>query len=629
MATYSDSVNPNDTTFPNPSDASSENQAALGDLRRFTQRPSVRAAGISTLALALLGVMSRPVFWLDSKYLDSPPDNEQVVPESVGPNAVADDSTGTQTIVLPTNPFSDNNQADENLDGSTGSTTAESVVSDSAATGPLGRFRSPTAPGEVNPAPSSEASSEASSEETTAEPPQEEDLETPAPATEKPPLQLDLSAVLQGPPTAVFQSDGSTPLTAFVPVLPDLPVDNPQIVEEPVSPESIRIAVIERIEESSYVEPEPIEPDIAALGPASIAVDQFTITGNQEFDDETLARIAWEAATNGDLDGPPPGPIELARSQLIQASDAITQYYLEENYISSGAYIPEESWASGIPEIRVLEGTIEAIEVDVQGPGLKLEPSYVADRLALVTRGALNLDELVEGVRLLEQDPLIEQITTEIEPGTENGTSILAVEVIQDDGFDVNLSATNDNSPSVGSSGQEISISQANLVGIGDRLRLGYERTSGSDRWNFGYSLPLNARNGTLSFNVNTVESEVIEEPFDILGIESSSQTYELSFRQPLILTPTEEFALSLTGYHRNSEGAFLEALLGEAQPFPTRGSDLQGRTRISALRFGQNWIKRQPKQVISLLSEFSLGIGALNATINPIRPDSRFFLWR
>ena len=50
----------------------------------------------------------------------------------------------------------------------------------------------------------------------------------------------------------------------------------------------------------------------------------------------------------------------------------------------------------------------------------------------------------------------------------------------------------------------------------------------------------------------------------------------------------------------------------------------------MTALRFGQEYAQRSAEQVISLLSRFSVGIGAMGATANadPNLPDARFFSW-
>ncbi len=65
-------------------------------------------------------------------------------------------------------------------------------------------------------------------------------------------------------------------------------------------------------------------------------------------------------------------------------------------------------------------------------------------------------------------------------------------------------------------------------------------------------------------------------------------------------------------------------------KPYPlSQDADEQGRTRISALRFFQEWTQRDTRQVIAARSQFNLGVGAIDATVNEKRPDSRFFSWQ
>lgn len=46
-------------------------------------------------------------------------------------------------------------------------------------------------------------------------------------------------------------------------------------------------------------------------------------------------------------------------------------------------------------------------------------------------------------------------------------------------------------------------------------------------------------------------------------------------------------------------------------------------------MRFFQDWTQRSGREVLFARSQFSLGVGALNATLNANEPDSRFFAWR
>ena len=59
-------------------------------------------------------------------------------------------------------------------------------------------------------------------------------------------------------------------------------------------------------------------------------------------------------------------------------------------------------------------------------------------------------------------------------------------------------------------------------------------------------------------------------------------------------------------------------------------GADENGETRISALRFSQDYTKRTLQDVFALRSQFNVGLDVLNSSVNPDpEPDSRFFAWR
>ena len=163
-----------------------------------------------------------------------------------------------------------------------------------------------------------------------------------------------------------------------------------------------------------------------------------------------------------------------------------------------------------------------------------------------------------------------------------------------------------------------------------------YFNTDGSNKVDASYKVPINPRNGTLSFNFNYQDNDVVEPPFDELDIESESTYYELGLRQPILQTINnqtqtfDEVALSLTAFWRESKSF----LLGTPFPF-SLGANEDGETRIFALRFSQEWTRRNANSVFALRSEFSVGLDAFDATTNEQIPgveripDSRFFAWR
>lgn len=342
-----------------------------------------------------------------------------------------------------------------------------------------------------------------------------------------------------------------------------------------------------------------------------ITVKEFDFTGNTAFSDEELAEATKEFTNR---------PITFA--ELLNARTTVTQLYVNNGYATSGAFIPPQPLTQDTVTIEIVEGGLEEIQVN----GLRrLRPNYVRSRIAVANPKPLNVPHLLESLRLLQLDPLIENISAELSTGSGPGTSLLIVDIIEANTWSYQLVANNGRSPSVGSFRRGASITQANLLGFGDGVTLSYTNTDGSDEIEVEYTLPVNPRNGEVSFSFSNTSSEIIEDPFNLLDIQSDSTSFDLRFRQPLLETPTQELAVGLTASRRNTETVFLEERFG----FPSLGADEDGRIRVSALRFFQEWTKRSASEVFALRSQFNLGLGIFDATVNDDEPDSRFFSWR
>ncbi|MCC5615244.1 ShlB/FhaC/HecB family hemolysin secretion/activation protein [Nostoc sp. CHAB 5836] len=345
-------------------------------------------------------------------------------------------------------------------------------------------------------------------------------------------------------------------------------------------------------------------------------VKQFQVVGSTVFSPEKLNQILADFLNK---------PITFA--QLLEARSKITELYIQEGYITSGAYIPEQALTGGVVRIQVIEGALE----DIQITGTRrLNPNYIRSRIGLGASTPLNQKRLLESLQLLQLNPLIQNLSAELSAGSRAGANLLAIKVTEADSFNIQTILDNGRSPSVGSFRRQLQINEANLLGFGDSISLGYSNTDGSNTIDASYTFPVNPRNGTLSFSYGNTSANVIERPFNILDIESASQYYELTFRQPLLQTLNQEFAFGITASRRESD---ISSSLVEEYEVPlfvlSPGADEEGRTRVSALRFFQEWTSRNSQEVIAARSQFSLGIGGFNATINETAPDSRFFAWQ
>jgi hemolysin activation/secretion protein len=347
--------------------------------------------------------------------------------------------------------------------------------------------------------------------------------------------------------------------------------------------------------------------------PGSITINRFEFEGNTAFRNQELADVVAPFTNR---------PITFA--ELLQVETAITKKYIQAGYINSGAVILAGQTLSpggAIVKIQVIEGGIE--EILISGTK-RLRPGYVKSRLKLATARPLNQNKLLEALQLLQLDPLIQTISADLSAGSRPESGILTVKVQEAKSFKTELFADNNRAPSVGSFRRGLRVNQGNLLGFGDGIALEYANSSGSNALNLSYRIPVNARNGAVTLSGGVSFTNVIEKPFNSLDITGNSYSVDVSFRQPIIQTPRDEFALGITASRQESSNK----LLGINFPL-SPGADNNGKTRISALRLFQDWTRRRSKDVFSVRSQFNAGLGILDATINDQPPDGRFFDWR
>ena len=305
---------------------------------------------------------------------------------------------------------------------------------------------------------------------------------------------------------------------------------------------------------------------------------------------------------------------------LLAIRAAITDLYTSRGYTTSGAFLPSQDVTDGVIKIQVVEGELERIEIH----GLRhLRSSYVRDRLRLATQSPVNLTRLEAALQLLQRDPLLTKVQAELTAGTATGLSVLNLNLKEAPQITSTLVVENRDSPSIGEVGGTALVTEKDLLGLGDRLSADIGFTAGVRNYDISYDIPLNARDGTLSLRYANNNNQIIEQPFAPLDINGRDQTYALSFRQPVIRTPNTELALSLSADMRQSQTFLLKNI-----PFSFSEGPQNGRARVNAIRFSQDWVKRSPNQTLAARSQFSLGLGVLGATVNNTGPDGRFFSW-
>ena len=350
-------------------------------------------------------------------------------------------------------------------------------------------------------------------------------------------------------------------------------------------------------------------PEVTSPSGERIFIKKIEVQGNTVLQDEIAALTQ------------PYSNREVTFEDLLELRSQITQLYIKNGYITSGAFLPSnQDLSSGIVLIQVVEGELEQIEI---GGLRRLREGYVRSRLERATSTPLNQKRLEEALQLLQLDPLIEQVNAELAAGSTPGRNILRVRLKEAPAFHAAIAVENNQSPSIGSIQGSVEVSHDNVLGFGDRLSAKYGRTEGLDLYDINYTIPVNARNGTLSFRYNNGDSRIIEDDFRDVGIRSETQTYSLGFRQPITRTPTSEFALGLSLDLRRSQTYILDDI-----PYSFTEGPEDGESKVTVIRFSQDWVNRGTRRVLAARSQFSLGIDAFDATINNTGTDGQFFSW-
>ena len=374
----------------------------------------------------------------------------------------------------------------------------------------------------------------------------------------------------------------------------------------PPEPEETEPILPAPTESPSIIPPEAEGSDVV------IPVKKINVTGSTVFSTKELKSITK--------------PLEgrsVTLGEIREAANTITRRYLEKGYITSRAIVPEQDIQDGIVEIRVIEGSIAEIQIDGNN---RVGDRYIRKRLELGTDAPVKVDRVEGQLQLLKASSLIDNIEANLQPAKGEGQSSLVVEV--DEANLLVIGANLDNYKTVTTGAERIgaTLGYLDITGNEDSLIASFNKSLDAASWSLdaNYSLPVNAKDGTLQIRTYIERNELVGFAGDFFRAigedrDGNSEFYEISFRQPLIRSLREEFALSLGFRYRQNRNI-------------SDGIVIPGTERNSVFKFGQDYTSRDLRGVWALRSQFNLGVGIFDAGItdgeDEQRRDGDFFSW-
>jgi hemolysin activation/secretion protein len=328
---------------------------------------------------------------------------------------------------------------------------------------------------------------------------------------------------------------------------------------------------------------------------------------------------------------------ELTPEKIQLKKNEITQCYIDNKYINSGAIIPDQEVQNGLIVIRIVEGWLKQVDIINQDSKwlFSLSPNYIKRRLRFSSdeQDILNMNDLQERLQIMQQNPRFKQVVGRVAPGEQLGEGILKTDVGEAKPYQLGFRFNNYRHPSVGAYRGAVELNHDNLLGLGDSLNLRYGLTQGLKDYGIHYSVPfplLLKYDTTLSLGFNKSDSEVVTEPFSTFGVESDTETWSLGLRQPLYKSyppatnPNDpnaykEWAIGLR-FEKRRNTTFLEG-----EPFSFSRGAKNGLTEYAAMRLSSEWLNKSQYNVLAAHGTLSYGTGALDPTIDEKLIDKHF----
>ena len=343
---------------------------------------------------------------------------------------------------------------------------------------------------------------------------------------------------------------------------------------------------------------------------------RFIFQGNTIFTDDELQLAIAEYIGK---------PVSV--SELYQLEEKITQLYVGEGYLTSGAIIAntgvEIDPSNAEIIFKIIEGKVSSLEI----AGADRLEEYVRNRVTPATRGVLREQDIQEALRWLQVNLLITGINVQLRPGQNVGEAVLSLTVKPAKPFVVKVFANNNRSPSVGTFERGATATYRNVSGLGDIVNLTYRNSSGSDVIGIGYTVPINTKDGTIGVSFTYGNNDITEEPFNQIDPNINATQYELSFRQPVHRKISGELIQEVAIGASISRLESNESLLGVSFPL-TEGADAMGRNNSTVLRLFQEFANRDRNDSIILRSQFNFGLPIATRNAD-LFGDGTFFLWR
>lgn len=280
--------------------------------------------------------------------------------------------------------------------------------------------------------------------------------------------------------------------------------------------------------------PEAARPALKKADGVRVLVKSVRFSGAIHLvaEEELQALVAGAVGKELDFDG------------LQALADAVTDHLRGKGWLLARAYLPRQDVTTGAIEIAILEGRLDGR--DGRGLPFRIMPGgklalradpRVLDAIAAahLQPGAAIREADMERVLLLMNDLPGIAARARLEPGTEEGSTRVAIDV--DEGPLLAASLSLDNHGSVGT-GREQATASLNFndpLGLGDDASLAAIVSDGTETARLGYGFPLGADGLRASLGTLDMRYKIVSGAGVATGLAGGSGVVQAGLSQPFL----------------------------------------------------------------------------------------------
>jgi hemolysin activation/secretion protein len=306
----------------------------------------------------------------------------------------------------------------------------------------------------------------------------------------------------------------------------------------------------------------------------------------------------------------------VAATELYELCSRLSEVYVQRGYVNSGVVLPDQQVSEGVVRLQAIEGGQTRLEIVGND---RLRDYYIEGRLKRGVDSPLNVNDLRGALQQVQSDPRVDQVNASLLPGATAGDSLLRVEVEEASNYWIRAAFDNYRSPAVGEYSGELSAGTRNLTGLGDSFVFNYGLTEGLNEIDTSYSMPLTAADLSLNLYYRKSRFDIVEEPFDVVDIETKVSTIGGSFSRPFRWGLGNSLIAAIGFENRKADNKLLGI------PFSFTPGEEDGKSEASVAYLSGEWVFRSAKQVFGVSATARVGVDVLDPTIHSDAPDSRY----